>query len=76
MSKRQYFVAIPSSRALEREGGDSFRHTILAWDLHPSYKMHTEGDYTLIECNVRGERKRLRHRIAFVYGLPTHTVVR
>ena len=76
MSKRQYFVAIPSWDKLYREGGDSFRHTTLTWDLHPSYKMHTEGDCTLIECNVRGERKRLRHRIAFVYGLPTQTIVR
>lgn len=76
MAKREYFIAIPSRRALEREGKDAFVLTILAWDMHPSYRTRTEGDYILISCNVRSERKRLREEIEYVYKLPTRTIVR
>lgn len=74
MSKRQYFVAVPSHRALEREGRDSFVLTLVSWDLH--YNKRTEGDYFLIECNVRGERKRLRELLEYAYKLPTKVIVR
>lgn len=82
MAKRQYFVAVPSERKLEREGAPSILITaagLVMWDfggIHRPYHPHIEGDYILLECNVRGDRKRLRERIERGYMLPTHTVVR
>lgn len=76
MAKRTVFLAIPSWSKCEEMPISSITHTALMWSLPMGVNILHEGGCTLIECNVRGERRELRRRIEWVYEVPTSTVVR